>query len=68
MNKKGDSDAVNLINQARDELEKAYKMLDCLKVNLFSDGTKDALEIIENYISHAKDIVSWLKNAIEEEE
>ena len=63
MNNNEHLDVINLINQARTELEKAGKTLDCLKANPFFAGAEETLDIIDNYITRSKELVSWLKNA-----
>lgn len=67
MDKHDCEEIINLICLAKQELEKASNLLSSLKLNLPQGREKDALDIVYNYISHADDIVSWLKNSVSEE-
>lgn len=55
---------VDLICEAKKELEKASDLLTTLAVNPPQDSESDVLETVSNYILHANDIVSWLRNSI----
>lgn len=67
MDKQDRENIIDLICQAKKELEKASDLLSSLNVNPPQGSDKDALNTVHNYISHADEIVSWLKNAVSEE-
>ena len=58
MDKQDRENIIDLICQAKKELEKASDLLLSLNVNLPQESEKDALNTVHNYISHADKIVS----------
>lgn len=59
----------NLFSNAKQELEKAQKLLSSLTspnaTYQDSGGVKEGLYAIQNYLKHADEIVNWIKNSLE---